>query len=325
MVVGRDVVTPKLDKTYRKPIAFSVILHLLIVVAMLLGWETTADKTPISAPRHINAVVVEASSLPSEKRKVEEKKLKEKEAAEKQAAEKKAEAERRQREKEQRAIEKAAAEKKKELQRKEEARQKAESERLLKIKKDKEEKQRQAEIAKKKELEQKESQRKEQLEKEKKAREAEKIAEQQKKKKLEQERQLEEAMRVAEQERLVRAAEQEEARRREQLERQQALSAQRQADASEVDRFMGLIKQRIEQKWHKPPNLDAGIQVVIRLSLAPTGELVRAEIAKKSGNSAFDQSALSAVYAVGRFPVPESSRVFEEKFRNFNLSFNPKD
>lgn len=324
MVVGRAVVAPKLDKTYRIPIAFSVILHLLIVVAMLFGWETTADKTPISAPRHINAVVVEASSLPSEKRKVEEKRLKEKEA-EKQAAEKKAEALRLQKEREQRARDKAEAEKKKEIQRKEEAKQKAEAERQLKIKKEKEEKLRQSELAKKKELEIKENQRKEQLEKDKKAREAEKVAEQQKKKKLEQERQLEEAMKLAEQERLVRAAEQEDARRREQYERQQALSAQQKADASEIDRFMGLIKQKIEQKWHKPPNLDSGIQVIIRLSLAPTGELIRAEVAKKSGNSAFDQSALSAVYAVGRFPVPDSSRVFEEKFRNFNLSFNPKD
>lgn len=326
--MGKTLIPSKFDNSYRMPVFFSLALHLAVVVAMLFGWESTPDITPVSAPRHINAVVIDASELPSSKRKIEEKRKQDEEVARKKRDTELKAKRLEEKEKEAKALQKKEKEeaKKKEIQKQEEAKkQQLENEKKLKLKKELEEKIQQDELAKKREKEKAENLKKEQLAKEKQNREADRQQKEKEAKKAEQEKQLLEAMKNAEQDRLVRETEREDVRLRDEQQRQQMLSAQQQADASERDRFMGLIKGRIEQKWHKPPSADSGIQVTIRLSLVPTGELVKAEIISKSGNDAFDRSALSAVYAVGKFPVPDSPRVFEDNFRRFNLSFNPKD
>ena len=315
--MGKVFSPAKINQTYFKPIVLSIGLHLSVLAAMFFGWDSAKVEKPVTLPRHINAVVVDVSELPSVKKQEEKKRkeLEKKKLAEiKKAQEKK---------KQERLKKKREAEQKKALARKKaaERKRKLEKEKALQLKKKKEEERKKKEKQRREALEKQKE--KERIEKAKKEKEIQKRKAEEKKKA--QEEQLLKAMREAEEARLVREAEAEEARRREEEARQQALSAQAAADAKDEDRYSALIFAKVKQKWHKPPSAVSGMQVKIRLTLTPTGELVKAQIVGKSGNQAFDQSALSAVHAVGKFPVPDNRRLFESRFRQFTLLFNPKE
>jgi outer membrane biosynthesis protein TonB len=60
----------------------------------------------------------------------------------------------------------------------------------------------------------------------------------------------------------------------------------------------------------------------ILISLLPTGEAARIKLFKGSGSSDFDERAVQAVHALGRFPVPADQRLFNSHFRNFEVDFN---
>ena len=61
--------------------------------------------------------------------------------------------------------------------------------------------------------------------------------------------------------------------------------------------------------------------------MVPTGYVTDVKVAKSSGNIAFDRSAIQAVKKIERFSEVKDipPRIFEQYFRTFKLSFNPKD
>ena len=87
------------------------------------------------------------------------------------------------------------------------------------------------------------------------------------------------------------------------------------------------IRAAIEDNWSRPPSARRDMEVVLRLQLIPTGEVVSVTVVKSSGNEAFDTSAINAVKKAGRFPevadVPQP--VFERHLRSFQLVFRPED
>ncbi len=315
-----------IDSSYRRSIVYALILHLAVVVLLGSGWSSQADIKPIAVPRHINAVVVDASAIDALKKQEADKKKKQidthkkkeerlkKELEKKKALEKKKKAEQKK---------KSDAEKKKVLAKKKalEKKKKDEAQKKALLKKKEEQKKlkdkKQREEQKKKDAEEKRI--KEQKIKDEKARE-------QALQRKQQEAQLQEMMLKAEQARQQALDD----RLREQKieadrQRQEQLKADQIAEMNEVDRFIALIRAKITRNWHKPSGAKIGETVVLQLHLFPTGELSRAEILKSSGSSIFDSSALSAAKSIAKYPVPTDNRVFERNFRRFSMSFSHQE
>jgi colicin import membrane protein len=67
------------------------------------------------------------------------------------------------------------------------------------------------------------------------------------------------------------------------------------------------------------------MSTTLQITLLPTGELASVTVVSGSGNTAFDNSALSAATAVGRYPVPDDQQTFDAYFRQFPIEFNPEN
>ena len=89
--------------------------------------------------------------------------------------------------------------------------------------------------------------------------------------------------------------------------------------------YVGQIQADIGQNWSRPPSARNGMQTLLKVFLVPTGEVVDVSVLTSSGNDAFDRSAIQAVRKVRRFDVPRDPRLFEEKFREFEVLFRPED
>ena len=97
------------------------------------------------------------------------------------------------------------------------------------------------------------------------------------------------------------------------------------AENAAAQTYRAGIYQRIVDNWSRPPSARNGMEVELRVELVPTGDVVAVTILRSSGNTAFDQSAEAAVRKARRFEVPRESRLFEQRFRRFNLLFRPED
>lgn len=97
------------------------------------------------------------------------------------------------------------------------------------------------------------------------------------------------------------------------------------ANAALIDRYRGMIAQRVESKWNRPLSARAGMTATLRISILPGGEVGNVVVADSSGNPAFDASAVEAVKRANPLPVPDDPAVFSQSFRNFTLKFRPED
>ncbi len=89
--------------------------------------------------------------------------------------------------------------------------------------------------------------------------------------------------------------------------------------------YVGQIQADIVQNWSRPASARNGMQTLLKVFLVPTGEVVDVSVIESSGNDAFDRSAVQAVRKVRRFDVPKDPRLFESKFREFEVLFRPED
>ena len=115
--------------------------------------------------------------------------------------------------------------------------------------------------------------------------------------------------------------------RAEERRRKEAAAAKaRQAQMlTESQKYRALIQERLKRSWYPPASATRQMSVTLQITLLPTGELVKVDVVSRSGNSAFDNSAVSAARDVGRYPVPDDQQVFEEYFRRFSIEFNPEN
>lgn len=322
----------KLDKNYRRSIIYTSLLHLAVVLALMVGWQSTPEVKPIAMPKHINATVIDASTIEvlNKKKQDQEKKKKTAVDAKKKAADKKKrDAKKRQEDK-----------KKKEAKRKKaEERKKADAKKKTLVKKKAEEKKKadakKKALLKKKKDEQKKRDDKKRIEEKKRVDEKKRIEEKKRNdelKRKEQERQLQDMMLKAENE--AKLALEAQRLKQQQIEqqnieqeniRQAQLTADRIAEVNEVDRFIALIRAKITRSWHKPQGAKNGQTVVLRLNLFPTGELGSVVVINGSGDLTFDRSALSAAKSVSKYPVPSDNKIFEKHFRQFSMSFSHQE
>ena len=89
--------------------------------------------------------------------------------------------------------------------------------------------------------------------------------------------------------------------------------------------YVANIQDRIVSKWSRPPSARNGMRCILRVVLLPTGEVLQASVEESSGNEAFDNSAVRAVFRASNLPVPEDNFLFEKSFREFTLLFRPDD
>ena len=98
-------------------------------------------------------------------------------------------------------------------------------------------------------------------------------------------------------------------------------------EVDEVQQVAGLMQARITQNWRRPPSARNGMEVLLIISLVPTGEVVGISVSSSSGSVAFDRSAIAAVERVASFPEVTVLSIsdFERYFRRFPLRFKPED
>ena len=328
----------KAQAPWKSPVALSVFLHGLVMVVALAGWSWTKPDNQPPPPSISARLVTQAEPVPSpvvdtldepdrdqeRQQAEEEKRRQEQEAERRREKERAAEARRIQQQKEQERQKKAEAERKKEQQRLKEqqaAKQKAEAEAKERARQKAEEERRKEEAARKaaEEKRRAEEERRKQ-EEERKAREEQERLEAERKRK-QRERQLRESQLEA------LADEAAEERQAEERRRKEAAAAKaRQAQMlTESQKYRALIQERLKRSWYPPASATRQMSVTLQITLLPTGELVKVDVVSRSGNSAFDNSAVSAARDVGRYPVPDDQQVFEEYFRRFSIEFNPEN
>lgn len=274
---------------YALPVAFSALLHAVVLYVTFAGWSATPrlpdrPKVPVQVvqatliemkPRAPQVVPPEPERKPPPPpppppRDDERKKQLEKERAEaerrKQAAEEKRRAEKRRQQAEKKKEEDERRKKEAEERRREEARKRAEEERLA-----------------------------------------------------EERRRREEEQRREEQRERVQDFLREQARRQE-IERQQAQEA-----LIAVQSYQSAIQQHVARFWSRPPSARNDMQVTLQIQLVPGGDVIDVVVIESSGNGAFDRSAVNAVQRAGRLPVPDDPRLFDKSFRRFKMRFRPED
>lgn len=154
-------------------------------------------------------------------------------------------------------------------------------------------------------------------------------------KEAEEQKQREERQRQEQAKQEEERKQQELAAEQERVRQEQALQAQKDAEASEIAAqeseavmsYTSLIHDLVQQNWSRPPSARNGMVTVLRITLAPTGDILDVVIEQSSGDFAFDRAADTAVRKVNRFNelqgMPYS--LFERNFRTFRLTFRPED
>lgn len=97
--------------------------------------------------------------------------------------------------------------------------------------------------------------------------------------------------------------------------------------AEQLGKWVGLIADRVENNWNRPPNARQGMVVVLRIQLSSTGQVVNVTTVQSSGDRAFDLAAEAAVRKVETFKdITDKMKPEELKmFRDFDLKFDPQD
>lgn len=84
---------------------------------------------------------------------------------------------------------------------------------------------------------------------------------------------------------------------------------------------------RITRAWRRPVAFKGGLEVYLRLSLNPDGDLVDVRVVRISGDKLFDRSAVTAVKRAAPFrEIQQFDKVtFDEKFKSLTVKFRPED
>lgn len=250
----------------------SVLLHIALGLALILGFETGPAPTPTSAPavNSLPAVSIDQAQVEQELRR-----LRQREDADK------------------------AAEARRKQELAELIRQrKKEQARLRQIKQERE-----AEAARVRRQAQAELEKKRRLEQEQKAAAARKKqeAEQRAAEKRAAERREAERRRQAQQRR----------QREQQLQAELEAEQRARQDQAALAQYTGLIIEAVAGRFNRL-GLPGGLSCVVRIRMLASGQVAEVAIVRSSGNALFDSRAETAVRAASPLPVPANARLFEK-------------
>jgi colicin import membrane protein len=279
----------KSPNSYQLPVVVAVLIHAFAAGLLVAEWQRSEPHVPEPVPQHLIANVVQTENQAVKQReKEQQKKMDDKAKREKLAREKAA------KEKAAKAAQEKAAKEKA-------AKEKANKEKADKAAKEKATKEKLAKETALKEKAAKEKTAKEQAQREKAAQAAAEQA-------LMEQMALEEAS--AEMARQEAAA-----KKVADIERSKQIAADSQTQ----------IRLKIESVWQYPPAVQPDQEVIMKLVLVPTGQVIQAQVVKSSGNAALDRSVEQAIYKASPLPVPQDIRVFEQNFRTFTMKFRPEN
>jgi len=279
----------KSPNSYHLPVVAAVLIHAFAAFLLVAEWRRSEPHVPEPVPQHLIANVVQTENQAVKQReKEQQKKMDDKAKREKLAREKAA------KEKAAKAAQEKAAKEKA-------AKEKANKEKADKAAKEKANKEKLAKETALKEKAAKEKSAKEQAQREKAAQAAAEQA-------LLEQMALEEAS--AEMARQEAAA-----KKAADIERSKQIAADSQTQ----------IRLKIESVWQYPPAVQPDQEVIMKLVLVPTGQVIQAQVVKSSGNAALDRSVEQAIYKASPLPVPQDIRVFEQNFRTFTMKFRPEN
>lgn len=292
------------------PTLVTVFIHIVILAALFWSWHVMPPTLPPPPPSikakliKMNAVPARMRPKPVDKKAPVAPRTETQEEPEPPKPQPKPEPQKQEETKKQEEQQKQISLAKKQAEEKK-AREEAEKKKQADLKKKAEEKKKQEEAKKKAEAEKK-----------KKAEEARKKAEEKKKREAEARRK-----KLAEQRKRELARELSD----EFADDEQYLDAQAEEEAAMS--YMDVIRQAVEQNWSRPPSARNDMQVELIIQLIPNGQVVDVNIARSSGNEAFDRSAVAAVRKAERFPELQQlpGNVFDAHFRRFRLLFRPED
>lgn len=90
--------------------------------------------------------------------------------------------------------------------------------------------------------------------------------------------------------------------------------------------FDELIKSRASEGWTRPPSVRQGMVVELEISISVDGTVTSVDVAKTSGDLAFDKSAVAAVKNIGILTEMQEMKPADKiKYRLFEMSFTPGD
>jgi colicin import membrane protein len=105
----------------------------------------------------------------------------------------------------------------------------------------------------------------------------------------------------------------------------QAQQAQDAAAQSLADDYRARISAKIRQRVILPPDMRGNPQAIYEVSLLPGGEVTQVRLLQSSGVLTYDAAVERAILAAQPLPVPEDPELFHAIFKNFFLSFRPKE
>jgi colicin import membrane protein len=88
------------------------------------------------------------------------------------------------------------------------------------------------------------------------------------------------------------------------------------------DRYVALLRDRIQNAWIKPPSARVGVDCVVQVTQVPGGEVTSARVTQCNGDAAVRQSIENAVYRASPLPDPPDPALFQ---RNFAFEFKPNE
>lgn len=86
--------------------------------------------------------------------------------------------------------------------------------------------------------------------------------------------------------------------------------------------YMFAIRQRISQRWVRPPSAKAGLECVVNIRQLPGGEVVSVSIGTCNADSVVRRSIEAAVHLASPLPTPADPSVFD---RDIRLIFRPEE
>ncbi len=84
--------------------------------------------------------------------------------------------------------------------------------------------------------------------------------------------------------------------------------------------YAGMIANRIERNWIRPPRATSGIECVITVTQTPGGTVTAAKVGRCNGDETVRQSIEAAVYRASPLPLPSDPALFE---RELVITFRP--
>ena len=113
-----------------------------------------------------------------------------------------------------------------------------------------------------------------------------------------------------------RRQEEERARREAEKAREEAAAAR----ASEKDRFLRAIHDKIRSRANVPDTITGNPEVQVRIHVLPGGEVLDIQITKRSGSPAYDAAIERAIRSAQPLPVPPADSELFPPFRDLTLN-----